>query len=453
MKIAPYFHPGKFGINFMKNEFYKSGLIFGLFVLVLPVLSANAQTVKTPMKFDFGTGKAAAGYAPVSAENIYSREIGYGFESGAFVECAAGRDKNALLSGFCASDKPFYFSAAVPEGNYRVTVTFGGEQQAATTTIKAELRRLMLEKVETRAGKFVTKSFVVNVRNPQIAGGGEVKLKEREKTLEWRAWDEKLTLEFNGSRPNVNRVEIEKIENIPTAFLLGDSTVCDQPGEPYASWGQMLTAFFAPKIAVANHAESGESLRSSLGARRLDKVLSLMKPGDFLLIQFGHNDEKEKDEGAGAFTTYKASLKKYVAETRKKGGVPILITPMHRRTFDENGKIVNSHGDYPEAVRQAAAEEKVALIDLTAMSKDFYEALGKTNSAAAFKDGDATHHNNYGSYQLARMIVQAIRKQKLPPAKYLLKKLPAFDPKKPDAPEKFSIPASPSAAAVKPSGS
>ena len=235
----------------------------------------------------------------------------------------------------------------------------------------------MLEKVRHTKGKFATKSFIVNVRTPlRSTGDGEVKLKDREKTSEQWAWDEKLTLEFNGARPAVDAIEIKR-SDVPTIFLLGDSTVCDQPSEPYASWGQMITRFFGPGVAVANHAESGESLRSSLGAKRLDKVLSLMRPGDYLLIQYAHNDEKEKGEGVGAFTTYKASLKQFVERAKQKGGIPVLITPVQRRTFDANGKITNSHGDYPEAVRQAAREENVPLIDLNAMSKDLYEALGK----------------------------------------------------------------------------
>jgi lysophospholipase L1-like esterase len=102
-----------------------------------------------------------------------------------------------------------------------------------------------------------------------------------------------------------------------------------------------------------------------------------MRRGDYLLIQYGHNDEKERGEGIGAFTSYKASLKQFVDAAKRKGGIPILVTSMHRRTFDADGKITNSHGDYPEAVRQIAKEEKVGLIDLTAMSKDIYEALGK----------------------------------------------------------------------------
>ena len=412
---------------------------------------ASGQS-RQSMKFDFGSGKVASGYTQVLRDSIYDKKKGFGFEPGANVTCPDRGGKNDLRSDLCTCDKPFYFSVAVPEGNYRVTVTFGDRQAATATVVKAELRRLMVENVETTKGKFATRTFVVNVRTPQISTGGEVKLKDRERTTEWRAWDEKLTLEFNGLRPTINSIEIEKVD-VPTIFLLGDSTVCDQPSEPYASWGQMLTRFFGPGVAIANHAESGESLRSSLGAKRLDKVLSLMKPGDYLLIQYGHNDEKEKGKGIGAFSTFKSDLKHFVEEARKKGGIPVLITPVQRRTFDASGKITNSHGDYPEAVRQAAKEDGVSLIDLNAMSKDLYEALGPERSGLLFKPGDGTHHNNYGSYELAKCIVAAIEKQKLPLGKYLIKGLPIFDPKNPDTPESIKLPASPTSTAVKPLGS
>ena len=313
---------------------------------------------------------------------------------------------------------PFYFSVALPEGNYNVTVTLGDRKYDTVTTVKAELRRLMLERIETKRGKFKTRTFTVNVRRPQIAGGGEVKLKDREITTEVWAWDEKLTLEFSGTRPAVRAMEIKRVD-VTTIYLLGDSTVADQPREPYNSWGQMLPRFFKPGIAIANHAESGESLRSSLAAKRLEKVMSLMKAGDYLFIQYGHNDEKEKGEGVGAFTTYKSDLKKFVAEARARGGFPVLITPVQRRTFDKDGKITNSHGDYPEAVRKVAAEEKVPLIDLNLMSKALYETWGPEDSKLAFTPNDNTHHNDYGSYELAKCIVAGIRANKLEIAKYL----------------------------------
>ena len=425
------------------------GKLFLAIFAGVALLACTGYSQIVSKKFDFGTGKATAGRTLIQTADVYSKEKGYGFEPGAKVTCSETGGKTA--SGYCSSDKPFYFSAAVPEGNYKVTVTFGNKTHASVTTVKAELRRLMIEKIETPKGKFVTASFIVNIRTPNIAGGGEVKLKDREKASERWAWDDKLTLEFNNSHPTVDSIEIERVD-VPTIFLLGDSTVCDQPSEPYASWGQMLTRFFKPEIAIASHAESGESLNSSYGAKRLAKVLTLLKAGDYVLLQFGHNDEKEKGDGVGAFTTFKATFKKYVEEIRAKGGIPVLTTPMHRRTFDPSGKVTNSHGDYPEAVRQAAKETNAPLIDLTAMSKPFYEALGPENSKLAFKDGDATHHNNYGSYELAKCIVEGIKANKLGVAKYLFSGLPTFDPAHPDPLATFAIPPSPAFTDVKPLG-
>lgn len=438
--------------------------ILGLVLLTVPgvlfVIATNQVTgaqsnnkIPSAWKFDFGPGAVAPGYTRVMPQDIYKREAGFGFEPGAQIACMDRNQKDPLRSDFCTGDQPFYFSVAVPEGNYKVTVTFGDAAAESVTTVKAELRRLMVERVETKPGKFETRTFNVNVRVPQMAGNGEVKLKDREKTSEAWAWDEKLTLEFNNGRPAICAIEITRADEVPTIYLLGDSTVCDQPLEPYDSWGQMLPRFFKPGIAIANHAESGESLRSSLGAKRLEKVLSVMKPGDYLFIQYGHNDEKEKGEGVGAFTTYKADLKKFVDGARQRGGIPVLITPVQRRTFDKDGKITNSHGDYPDAVRQLAKESNVPLIDLNAISKPLYEAWGVEPSKLAFAPNDNTHHNNYGSYELAKCIVEGIRSNKLAVAKYLLSDVPRFDPSHPDPFESFRVPASPSATRIKPPGS
>jgi lysophospholipase L1-like esterase len=421
------------------------------FALVLSITATTPAKNTNPaatsdsrvFKFHFGPGKLPKGYTQILPQTTYTKTLGYGFEPGADISCTDREGNDSLRNSFCTSGKPFFFSVALPEGNYRVTVTLGDARGESTTTIKAELRRLMLERVQTSIGEFATRTFVVNVRTPQIAGGGEVRLKERERTTEAWAWDEKLTLEFNNARPCICSLEIEGVEDLATIYLMGDSTVCDQPREPYNSWGQMLTRFFKPGVAVANHAESGDSLRSATAARRLDKVLSLMKRGDYLFIQYGHNDEKEKGDGVGAFSTFKADLKRFVAEARKKGGIPVLVTPVQRRTFDAEGTIVNSHGDYPEAVRQVAKEDNVPLIDLHAMSKSFYEALGPERSKLAFKDGDGTHHDNYGSYELAKCIVNGIRVLRLGVAKYLVSDVAEFDPSHPDPIEAFSIPPSP----------
>lgn len=430
-------------------QFISIKIFLGAFLLLVSAVFANAQT---SWKFDFGNGKTANGFTKITESDIYSKDKGYGFENVDSIKCFNRKKGNNLNSDLCTSEKPFYFSAKVAEGNYRIKITFGDAENDTEIAVKAELRRLMLSPSETKKGKFRTETFIVNVRTPQFPNG-EVKLKDREKLLEAWAWDEKLTLEFNGENPSVNAVEIERIDSIPTVFLMGDSTVCDQPGEPYASWGQMLTAFFTDKIAVANHAESGESLRSSFGAKRLEKVLSLLKKGDYVLIQFAHNDEKERGEGVGAMTTFKASLLQWVDAIRAKGGNPILITPMHRRTFDKDGKITNSHGEYPEAVRIAAKEKGAPLIDLTSMSKELYEYFGKDGSGVLFKEGDGTHHNNFGAFELSKLVATAIKTQKLPLSKFLKKDFKRLDPKKPDAPESVKIPASPNYQNTKPLGS
>lgn len=411
--------------------------------LALALNAAGAAELKTSYRFDFGAGQAKAGYTKVTPETIYADERGYGFEPGAQV--------TELDHGVTGS-QPFYFSAAVPEGNFRVTVTLGDSKSDSITTVKAELRRLMLEKVETKPGKSVTRSFIVNIRTPQIPTGGEVRLKPREKTSEAWAWDNKLTLEFSNTRPVVDRFEIEKVDDLPTIYIAGDSTSTDQPREPFNSWGQMLTRFFKPDIAIANHGESGESLRSFIGEKRLDKVMSLIKPGDYLLIQMGHNDQKEKGPGVGAFTTYKADLEKFVALAREHGATPILITSMNRLTFDDQNHITNSLGDFPEAVRRVAKEQNVALIDLNAMSKEFYEALGPVTAHKAFAGRDTTHQSDYGSYEFAKCIVQGIQDDKLPLAKYLVSGLTRFDPAHPDPVDQFDIPPDPARTAQRPYG-
>jgi lysophospholipase L1-like esterase len=398
-------------------------------IVMLAAAALRAQS----LQFDFVSDKPAPGFQKVAPGALYSEETGYGFES-------------------AATEPPFYFSVRVPvEGNYKVTVTLGDPAADSVTTIKAELRRLMLERVRVPAGKVETRSFIVNTRTPKIAGDGEVRLKDREKTSETRAWDDRITLEFTDSHPAVRTVAVEKAGDIPTIYLVGDSTSTDQSGEPFNSWGQMLPRFFKPEVAVANHGESGESLRGFLGERRWAKVLSVVKPGDYVLIQMGHNDQKEKGEGVGAFTTYKTDLKRFVADAREHGATPVLVSPMNRLNFGDDGKIVNTLGDYPEAVRQAAKETNAALIDLNAMSKTFYDALGQADAHLAFAGNDKTHHDNYGSYELAKCIVEGIKQNKLPVAKSLVD-MPPFDPAHPDPVAKFDIPAEPARATPRPYG-
>ena len=431
-------------------RFFSRFVSFLLVLSMAPLFAAEAL----PLRFDFGFGGTAPGYTSVTPDTLFTRELGYGFEPGAKLD-AVGRPNGAPVTGdFITSDTPFRFTARVPaEGNYRVTVTLGDAAGESTTTIKAELRRLMAEKIVTRRGEFTRVSFIVNTRTPRIApsgtiAAGEVRLKApRETVQEAWAWDDAITLEFSNTRPAIGAVEIEAVE-VPVIFLLGDSTVCDQSKEPYNSWGQMFPRWFQPAVAIANHGESGETYRDSIGRRRLDKILSVMRPGDWLIMQFGNNDQKQIAAGTGGpFTTYQTEIKKHVEAVRAQGGHVIIVSPMERRGFDAAGKVKPSLIEYADASRQIATELGVPFIDLNALSKPFYEALGPEKSARAFATAgngqtDNTHHNNYGSYQLARAVVQAIRTQRLPLAAWTVDDFPAFDPQHPDDPEKFSVPSS-----------
>jgi lysophospholipase L1-like esterase len=399
--------------------------------MIAAVSFAASVQGETEFKFSFGS-EPKAGWTTVAAANTYANGAKFGFEPGARVTDGATS---------VSSDQPFYFSVQVPEGNYRVTATLGGDADS-TTTVKAELRRLMLEKIHAAAGAAEERVFLVNIRTPWISESNHVHLKPREQATEAWAWDDKLTLEFNGSHPSLRSLVIEKAE-VPTVYLLGDSTVCDQPAEPWNSWGQMLPRFFKPDVAVANHAESGETLANSLRAQRFAKVFSLMKPGDYLLVQFGHNDMK--NHASNALEVYRADLKQVVERTRSLGGIPVLVTSMERKNGIDHDTLMG----YPQAVRDVAREEKCALIDLNAMSRVLYRALGD-DLGKAFQDG--THHDNYGSYELAKCVVEGIKQAKLPLADSIVPGFGDFDPARPDPVAAFQMPASPNASAEKPLG-
>ncbi|WP_447728956.1 rhamnogalacturonan acetylesterase [Sphingomonas koreensis] len=373
----------------------------------------------------FALDRAAEGHVMAATGTRYDPARGYGWEDAA------------------------RFSVRLPEGNYRVTLTLGGPT-AAETTVKAEGRRLMLEAVRTPDGRTVTRSFIVNLRRPALPqppanapGGMLVRLKPSE--IGSATWDDKLTLEFLGAVRPVRRIAIEPAD-VPTLYLAGDSTVTDQRAEPAASWGQMLPRFLDAGIAVANHAESGETLKSFVTSLRLDKALSRMRPGDFLLIQFGHNDQKVQwpQTYADPAIAFRAYLRAYIAEARRRGATPILVTSPERRNFDTGGRIVPSHGDYPAAVRAVAREDGVALIDLTAMTTAFYEALGPARAPLAFNDGgkDKTHHNNYGAYELARMVASRLAAAGPQLGGHVLPEAREYDPAHPLPPEAFALPAS-----------
>jgi lysophospholipase L1-like esterase len=425
--------------------------LLGLF-LVAPLHAAEPATA---FKFQFGAKTAASGYTLVSPTLQYSKETGYGFEPGANVTNVNQEAGDALHRGAVTGSQPFFFSVAVPEGNYRVTVTLGDPAADAVTTVKAETRRLMLERIRTAAGKFETRIFTVNVRSPKISTGGEVNLDSREMNLTTheaisRDWDDKLTLEFSDSHPALAAIEIQKVDDAITLFITGDSTVTDQPGWPGSSWGQMATRWFKPEVAVANHAESGETLKGFLKERRWDKVLDSVRPGDYVIIEFGCNDSKQRgpqniypgqdfsETYVDAGTTYQELLKRFAADVQKKGAFPIIASPSARR---QDSRKPSSLGAYADAAMAAAKEIGVPSIDLNSMGVDINAALG---ADAPKQFGDQTHHVEYGSYLQSKCIALGIQQANLPLAKFIVDDFGNFDQKHPEPlPASFDLPPDP----------
>lgn len=220
-----------------------------------------------------------------------------------------------------------------------------------------------------------------------------------------------------------------------TVFIAGDSTACDyEPSRaPRAGWGQMIGRFFDQnRVAIVNRAISGRSSKSFINEGALDGILADIKSGDYLLIQFGHNDAKKEDPTRYAdLDTYQSYLSQYVNGARQAGANPVLITPVNRRRF-ENGRLVPTHGPYPEAMIALAKKENVPLIDLTERSRVLFETLGEEKTKELFlwlepgvsvnyPEGvqDDTHFAEKGAIEIAKLIVQGIRELDLPLARYI----------------------------------
>ncbi|HST80962.1 MAG TPA: rhamnogalacturonan acetylesterase [Kineosporiaceae bacterium] len=217
-----------------------------------------------------------------------------------------------------------------------------------------------------------------------------------------------------------------------TIYVAGDSTasIYDATLAPRTGWGQALPVFTGPAVTVRDAALSGASSKSFADLGLLDTILSTISPGDYLLISFGHNDEKaDEARHTDPYTTYQSYLRRYLDGARQHGAHPVLVTPVERRRFDTAGHALLSHGEYPEAMRQLAAAEGVPLIDLTTSSRARWEALGPEGTQAEFlwldpaenpnyPDGvqDNTHFQAHGAIEVARLIAQDLCRQRvLPP--------------------------------------
>ena len=195
-----------------------------------------------------------------------------------------------------------------------------------------------------------------------------------------------------------------------TIVIIGDSTVCNYPAEHLCrGWGQIIAEHFKDTVRVANHAASGRSTKSFIAEGRWKRALD-EKP-DFVLIQFGHNDShaKERPEATDAATSYRDFLRRYVDESRAAHATPIFITPMHRRTFDTDGKLADILQPYADAMKAVAAEKKVPLIDLHTGSGALFQQLGKERCPElANSPTDFTHFNEKGARAMAELVMKEL---------------------------------------------
>ena len=212
-------------------------------------------------------------------------------------------------------------------------------------------------------------------------------------------------------------------ENTVTVYSIGDSTMADKSAAvaPETGWCQALRSFVDSTVTIKNRAVNGRSSKSFIAEKRWKAVTDSLKRGDFVIIQFGHNDEKKQDTTryTDPHTAYRQNLARFVRETRDRGATPILCTPIVRRKF-EKGFLVDTHGDYPAVTRQVAAEMNVPLVDLQWLTAGAVTALGEeaskkiylwTAPAAKFPDGrkDDTHLCTEGASLVARLAAQQMR--------------------------------------------
>ena len=375
-------------------------------------------------KFDFGEGPVAAGYTQVKANTKYSDSQGYGFESGTVSSVDRLWDDD-LTTDFLTAKGDMVFSVALPQGNYEVTFILGDGENESETTVWAENRKLMLDRVTLAGGVFSRQTVSLRrMETRSMDGSVTMSIKDREK--DYRTWDKKLTFVISGKAPAVAGIEIKRNDNVTTLWLCGNSTVVDQITAPWAGWGQMAPGFFKSSLAIANYAESGLTASGFYSMKRLAKILAEVKKGDFVTVQFAHNDQKNQND----VNNYEATLTKYANEIKAKGAIPLFVTSTARQNETDPKTAV---GGLPERMRALGKKLGVTVLDLNQHSITLGKALGGNKEKMyMYTASDKTHFCEYGAYELARANIEEIKAKVPELAKHLRDDHEAFDSSKPD---------------------
>lgn len=301
---------------------------------------------------------------------------------------------------------PLTFVSNVPKaGNYKVTINIQtGAEGIRNLSIFSGRRRLEVLKSSHQPHEIC--AFVFNVNVCDIIPRGHEEVFE----------DKTLDITVIGSKPTISSITIEENDSM-TVFICGDSTVTDQPccypyfpESSYCGWGQFFTYFTSNLVAVSNHSHSGLTTESFRSEGHYDIVKKNIKPGDFCLFQFGHNDQKLPHLAAD--TGYSDNLRTYIDEIREMGAYPVIVTPLARNTWrGSDGTYNDLLEDHANACIKVAAEKKVPLLDLHLLSMNFVKKLGLNDAERFYHPKDYTHSNDYGAYTFAAFVALEVRRQ------------------------------------------
>lgn len=362
------------------------------------------------LTFDFGNGAVAANAVGIDAKTAYTAENRAGFVNPSATTANDRGGSDALRSDFVTvGDTEFVVD--LPNGDYTVDLIAGDATGATDISITAEQMAKVQQTAKT-AGNFLEMSFDIAVVDGQ------------------------LNLDFGGTAANLNALVLtqkspRQAGASPTVWVTGDSTVQSYTSDyaPQAGWGQMLERYLSDGVTVENKAIGGRSSKNFISQGRLDEVLRGIRPGDYLFVQFGHNDNsKGVDDRYAAPADFAEYLRTYVDGAVQRGATPILVTPVSRRSFDaETGKFNVSFPEYVSAASQLAAETGTGLVDLSASSRAYLDSVGPEAALSVFLHvpagvypsrpsgtADDTHFQEYGAIQMARLVAADVAKLDIP---------------------------------------
>ncbi|MCX7714627.1 MAG: rhamnogalacturonan acetylesterase, partial [Clostridia bacterium] len=358
-------------------------------------------------KYDFGAGKVCDGYTQIKADDKFDQTKGYGFSSVDGLSNGGSDVPDELKGDYVTSSSgEINFEVAVPDGDYEVKMLNGGDTATEVNIYINDGERVRV--------------FTINANE------------YKENIQRVIPKDGKITFKFKGKDIKVNSIEITQLANRtekgekPTIYIAGDSTAqtYKDTDYPQAGWGQTVGRYFTNDVIVENRSIGGRSTKSYNNDGRLDNILTSIKPGDYIFIQFGHNDGSTKPERYISVEDFKTLLtEKYIGETVKRGAIPVLLTPTTRCEYDKTtGLFAETLADYSNAIREVAAKTGTVLIDINNDSRNLWNKLGfdvvktyyficEKGESVKYPEGtdDRTHFKKAGADAISKLVVKGVR--------------------------------------------